>query len=155
MTGVLPLTLVKTKLFGARLVSNAFCVEAGPLAEDHSSLTALEQAAISLMHEVGVPVLEFRNYAEARSHWPALKDVYVYFRREIEGSADANLRAIPRKQRAMVRKGIQNGLRSELDTGVDRLSGSMRRAFKISGRRFFRNGTFAYYEKFSGTVRIL
>src|SRR5690348_13480665 len=121
LTGVLPLTLVKTKLFGSRLISNAFCVEGGPIADDNASLKALEDAAISLMNDTGVPVLEFRNFAEARSHWPAQRDLYVCFRRRMEVSIDANLRAIPRKQRAMVRKGIQNGLSSELDMGVDRL----------------------------------
>src|SRR3979411_2531291 len=42
VTGVLPLTLVRTKLFGASLISNAFCVEGGPVAADQPSLRALE-----------------------------------------------------------------------------------------------------------------
>ena len=31
------------------------------------------------------------------------------------------MKAVPRKQRAMIRKGMQNGLRSEIDADVDRL----------------------------------
>ena len=42
------------------------------------------------------------------------------FRKTILPDAEANLRAIPRKQRAMVRKGIKNGLASVLDADVDR-----------------------------------
>ena len=34
--------------------------------------------------------------------------------------AEANLQAVPRKQRAMIRKGIRNGLRAETDSSVDR-----------------------------------
>ena len=42
------------------------------------------------------------------------------FRREIAPEVEANLLAIPRKQRAMVRKGIARQLRSEIDTRADR-----------------------------------
>jgi len=42
------------------------------------------------------------------------------FRKQILPEVEANMLAIPRKQRAMVRKGIKAGLRSELDPGVDR-----------------------------------
>ena len=121
ITGVLPLTLVRTKLFGASLISNAFCVEGGPVAADRATLKALEDSAVSLMQEFRTPVLEFRNHDERRADWPTRKDLYASFRRQIEPSVEANLQRIPRKQRAMVRKGIQNGLRSELDSSVDRL----------------------------------
>ena len=49
-----------------------------------------------------------------------MQDLYVTFRKEILPDAEANLLAIPRKQRAMVRKGIKNGLRSEIDATPDR-----------------------------------
>jgi len=44
----------------------------------------------------------------------------VTFRKDILPDEEANLLAIPRKQRAMVRKGIARGLRSEIDPQVDR-----------------------------------
>jgi hypothetical protein len=47
--------------------------------------------------------------------WPT-KDLYVTFRKQISGDDEVNLKAIPRKQRAMVRKGIQAGLQSEITT---------------------------------------
>src|SRR3954451_11329065 len=59
VTGVLPLTLVKTRLFGARLIANAFCVQGGPIAADIASLQALDAAALRVMEEHRVPVLEF------------------------------------------------------------------------------------------------
>jgi hypothetical protein len=44
----------------------------------------------------------------------------VTFRKEILPDLEANMNAIPRKQRAMVRKGIKFGLASEIDATIDR-----------------------------------
>ena len=121
VTGVLPLTLVKTRLFGARLISNAFCVRGGPVAADAASLEALDAAAVRLMEELRAPVLEFRCAADHRSDWVSKGGLYAGFRKPIDPSIDRNMKAIPRKQRAMVRKGMQNGLRSEIDRDADRL----------------------------------
>ena len=57
---------------------------------------------------LGVDHLELRNVAARHPDWPT-QDLYVTFRKEILPDAEANLLAIPRKQRAMVRKGIKNG----------------------------------------------
>ena len=121
LTGVLPLTLVKTRLFGASLISNAFCVEGGPIAADAVSLQLLENAAVRLMEELRVPVLEFRSWAESRPDWLSKGDLYAGFRKPIDPSVDRNLKAVPRKQRAMIRKGMQNGLCSKLDDDVEHL----------------------------------
>ncbi|MFP5419837.1 MAG: peptidoglycan bridge formation protein FemAB, partial [Gammaproteobacteria bacterium] len=51
--------------------------------------------------------------------WPR-QDLYVTFRKPIAPDEQANLLAIPRKQRAMVRKGMQRGLHDRLDDGVER-----------------------------------
>ncbi len=121
VTGVLPLTLVKTRLFGASLISNAFCVQGGPIATDAASLRALDAAAVRLMEELQAPVLEFRSAADHRSDWTTKGDLYASFRKPIDPLVDKNMKSIPRKQRAMVRKGMQNGLRSEIDHDADRL----------------------------------
>ena len=122
VTGVLPLTLVKTRLFGASLISNAFCVHGGPITADAASLKSLDAAAVQLMEELRVPVLEFRSASpDHRSDWVTKGDLYASFRKPIDPSVERNMKAIPRKQRAMVRKGIQSGLRSEVDRDADRL----------------------------------
>ncbi len=121
VTGVLPLTHVKSALFGASLISNALGVYGGPIAADAESLDALERAAARLMDTIGVPVLEFRGFSASRAGWPSKRDLYVTFRRQLAPSVEANLKAVPRKQRAMIRKGIHNGLQSAVDNGVDRL----------------------------------
>src|SRR5207247_9249085 len=56
-----------------------------------------------------------------RADWPSKKDLYASFRRSIEPSVERNLNSVPRKQRAMIRKGIANNLQSEIDDDVDRL----------------------------------
>ena len=50
--------------------------------------------------------------APAGGDWQRRPDLYVTFRKPIEADHDRNMKAIPRKQRAMVRKGIQHGLTS-------------------------------------------
>ena len=120
VTGVLPLTHVRSALFGSSLISNAFAVYGGPVAADEESRRALDAAAVRLMQELGVPVLEMRSTAD-RPGWLAKTGLYATFRKPLLPLVAANMKAVPRKQRAMIRKGIQNGLRSEVDAGVDRL----------------------------------
>jgi FemAB-related protein (PEP-CTERM system-associated) len=50
--------------------------------------------------------------------WQVKSGLYVTFRRAISGDDDANLKAIPRKQRAVVRKGIDRGLVASVDRDV-------------------------------------
>jgi FemAB-related protein (PEP-CTERM system-associated) len=121
LSGVLPLTHVKSTLFGSSLISNAFAVRGGPIATDPDSLQALESEAARLMERLEVPILELRDFSPTRADWPSRSDLYAIFRRPLDPSIEGNLKAIPRKQRAMVRKGIGNGLRSDLDDGIDRL----------------------------------
>lgn len=120
VTGVLPLTLVKTPLFGARLVSNAFCVQGGPIASDAASLKALDAAAVRLMEELRVPVLEFRSAADHRSDWVTKSDLYAVFRKPIDPSPDRNMKALPPQKRNKIRKAIQKGLKSEIDENTER-----------------------------------
>ena len=55
------------------------------------------------------------------SDWTERPDLYVTFRKPIVADNEANMKAIPRKQRAMVRKGIQNGLSSVVEHDATRL----------------------------------
>ena len=124
ITGVLPLVHVRSRLFGQALVSNPFCVYGGPLAADAESADALADHAATLLRRTGVPSLEFRflHPEPEREGWVSRADqLYVTFRKPIVADAETNLKAIPRKQRAVVRKGIQNGLQAVQDDGVDRL----------------------------------
>jgi FemAB-related protein (PEP-CTERM system-associated) len=106
--GVLPLAEVRSRLFGHKLVSLPFCVYGGAVARDEESRAALVGAASALARRLGVDYLELRNL---RSQ-PGLpvSDRYVTFRRALDPDPDRNMAAIPRKQRAMIRKGAGKGL---------------------------------------------
>ena len=121
ITGVLPLVHLRSRLFGNTLVSVPFCVYGGPLASDKESADALVGRAVDLMRRVGADAIEFRSRRPAVAEWPARSDLYATFRKPIAADPEANLKAIPRKQRAMVRKGMQNGLRSHIDGDTARL----------------------------------
>jgi FemAB-related protein (PEP-CTERM system-associated) len=118
--GVLPLAEVKSALFGHSLVSTPFCVYGGILATDVEAHSALELKACALARELNVDYLEMRNRKRSHTNWPS-KDLYVTFRRPIDADPEKNMLAIPRKQRAMVRKGIQKNLTTAIDSGTERL----------------------------------
>lgn len=112
IVGVLPLAQVKSPLFGNHLVALPFCVYGGVVANDEEAALALRQAACDKATQLNVEALEMRNIEPvANSDWPQ-KDLYVTFRKTIESDHDVNLKAIPNRQRAMIRKGIANGLES-------------------------------------------
>ena len=140
VTGVLPLAEVKSWVFGHSLVSLPFCVYGGAAATDVAAVPALHAAARDLAGELGVDHLELRNRIAREPGWPR-QDLYVTFRKEILPDVEANMLAIPRKQRAMVRKGIQRGLRSELDASVDRF-------FALYADNVHRHGTPAQSKRY-------
>lgn len=118
--GVLPLGHVRSRLFGNSLSSSPFCVYGGVAALNDEAVAVLEAAAIELARELKVDYLELRNRAPRHTDWPAKRDLYVTFRKEIDADVEKNMLAIPRKQRAMVRKGIEAGLVGEIDRDVAR-----------------------------------
>jgi FemAB-related protein (PEP-CTERM system-associated) len=119
ITGVLPLAHVKTWLFGNALVSLPFAVYGGVVASNSQAGHALEHEAQAIAQRLDVAHLELRNVQPVHADWPA-QDIYVTFRKALGCDDDANMLSIPRKQRAMVRKGARNGLSSVIDADVDR-----------------------------------
>ena len=117
--GVLPLAEVKSLLFGHTLVSLPFCVYGGIAAVTERARRALDEAALSLAEKLRVDHLEQRCLTPRHPDW-LRKDLYVTFRKQLDSDVERNLLAIPRKQRAMVRKGIKAGLQSSVDEGVER-----------------------------------
>jgi FemAB-related protein (PEP-CTERM system-associated) len=110
VVGALPLTHVRSPIFGQTLISNAFAVYGGPIADDAAAHDALDAAAWALAERIGVKAVEYRNQVRQRPDWPAKTDSYVTFRRALADDREANLKAIPRKQRAEVRRSLEFGL---------------------------------------------
>jgi FemAB-related protein (PEP-CTERM system-associated) len=133
IVGVLPLAEVKSLLFGHSLVSLPFCVYGGVAATDPAAVSALHAEARRIAADLGVRHLELRNRVAREPDWPR-QNLYVTFRKEILPDVEANMLAIPRKQRAMVRKGAKNGLRSEIDRDAGRF-------FELYADNVHRHGT--------------
>lgn len=143
--GVLPLGHVKSWLFGNSLVGLPFAVYGGVAALNAQAAQALEREAQHIAQGLGVAHLEWRNVHPRHADWPT-QDLYVTFRKEILPQEEANLLAVPRKQRAMVRKGIKNGLLSEVDSGVDRF-------FALYADNVRRHGTPAMPKRYFNALR--
>lgn len=117
ITGILPLAEIRSRLFGHALISTPFCVYGGVVASEPESEAQLTRAATALAEELRVDYLELRDRDPHHTSWP-VKDLYVSFRKAIDPDHDKNLKAIPRKQRAMVRKGIGAGLRASHEGSI-------------------------------------
>lgn len=131
--GILPLAEVKSWLFGYSLCSLPFCVYGGIVAKSEVARDQLDLAAQKLASTLNVDHLEYRSFQATHPNW-AHKDLYVTFRKAISSDHEENMAAIPRKQRAMVRKGIKAGLRGEIDGTVDRF-------FALFSENVHRHGT--------------
>lgn len=143
LEGVLPLAHVNSRLFGNALVSLPFAVYGGVAAVNAEAADALEAEAQAIAQQLGVDHLELRNFNQRHADWPT-QDLYVCFRKIIDPDVDANMQAIPRKQRAMVRKGGKNGLRSDVERSVEHF-------FPLYADNVLRHGTPAmprrYFER--------
>ncbi len=133
IVAVLPLAHVRSRLFGNALVSLPFAAQAGVASVDADAVAPLHRAAEELARSLGVDHLELRNSVRREPSWPQ-QDLYVSFRKPIFADHEANLLAIPRKQRAMVRKAMQRGLVSTIDSDA-------RRFFELYADNVQRHGT--------------
>lgn len=144
IVGVLPLARQKSVLFGDALIGLPFCVYGGVAADDAQAADALLDAAIAHADRMGTGHLECRNLEPLpiapRPDW-STTDLYVTFRKEILPDVEANMLAIPRKQRAMVRKGIKANLVSGIDPDVSRF-------FALYADNVHRHGTPAQSKRY-------
>lgn len=107
--GLLPLTEMRSALFGSALVSAGFGVGGGILASDPAVTASLAEAAWSLAVRLGCPSVELRG-GRAPEGWEPRSGVYAGFVRDLPTGDEAILKAIPRKQRAEVRRAQGFGL---------------------------------------------
>ena len=113
ITGVLPLHEVHSPIFGRALVSSGFAVGGGILATDPASVEALGEAAWHLANKTSCPTLELRG-GDLPADWAHDTTTYLNFARDLAADDEAELLAIPRKQRAEVRKALGNDLTIDL-----------------------------------------
>ena len=115
LVGMVPLTEIRSMLFGKALVSNGFAVGGGILADSDEAVRALGDAAWALAEKLACPTLDLRSGVAQGSEWIVDDRTYLGFVRPLAASDEEELAAIPRKQRAEVRKALENDL--EVVTG--------------------------------------
>ncbi len=113
IVGLLPLVHLKSRLFGNMLSSTPFCVCGGIVADNQDVEKKLYEHADRLAAQLNVDYLELRNIEPIDNL--KIKDLYVTFRKKLANNDEDNLKEIPRKQRAVVRKGIKVGLEGKLE----------------------------------------
>lgn len=110
IAGVLPLTEISSALFGRALVSTGFGVGGGILAVNGDAAAILGEAGWALAQKLQCPTMELRGGPVPAGDWHVDETTYVGFARALAPSDEAELAAIPRKQRAELRKGLAAGL---------------------------------------------
>jgi FemAB-related protein (PEP-CTERM system-associated) len=110
IAGMLPLTEIRSPLFGKALVSTGFAVDGGILTRRDAVAEALAASAWALAEKLGCPSLELRGGPAPGEGWIIDETTYLGFARDLAADDEAELLAIPRKQRAEVRKSFEGDL---------------------------------------------
>jgi FemAB-related protein (PEP-CTERM system-associated) len=108
LVGCLPLTDVRSILFGRALVSAGFGTGGGVLADDAAAAAALLRSGAELSDRLGCASLELRG-GELPDDYAVRDDVYVGFAMDLPGSEEAIFRSIKRRHRG-VRRARERGL---------------------------------------------
>lgn len=113
LAGVLPLTEMRSALFGRALVSTGFGVDGGVLGDAVEPLAA---GAWDLARRLGAPGVELRG-GPAPEGWAVDDGTYLGFARPLAADDEAELAAVPRKQRAEVRRALGQDLEVAVGRG--------------------------------------
>jgi len=122
IVGMLPLHRVGS-LFGDALISTGFAVGGGVLAETPRAAKLLIAAAEELAGRLACPTVELRGgeLPERLAGWAVIQHAHAGFVTSLAADDDAQLLAIPRKQRAEIRKALATELEIRVGRGhVDR-----------------------------------
>lgn len=113
IAALLPFHLVHSPLFGRALVSSGFAVGGGILSDGPTATRQLAATICDLAERWSCPTVELRGGSLPGGDWIEKRDEHANFLRPLQSDDETELLAIPRKQRAEVRKGLANGLTIE------------------------------------------
>ena len=119
ITGWLPLSDVHSPLFGRALISSGFAVGGGPLAVSDATSHRLCRAAEELALRTSSSAIELRGPG-APPEWQSRSDTHCEFETPLAEDDEAQLLAVPRKQRAEIRKSLKTEF--EVVIGTDEAS---------------------------------
>lgn len=105
LKGILPLTELHSPIFGRALASSGFAVGGGILCDSDAAGEALAAEALRLAARLSCPGVELRG-GYLPVGWERDETTYLGFSRPLASDDDAELLAIPRKQRAEVRRAL-------------------------------------------------
>ncbi len=108
IAALLPLNAVHSPIFGRVLASSGFAVGGGVLTAPGADPSALFAAAEELAQRLSSPAIELRGgeLPADRAGWSIRTESHCGFIAPLAADDEAQLLAIPRKQRAEVRKGL-------------------------------------------------
>ncbi len=114
----LPLNAINSPVFGNVLASSGFAVGGGLLVRDGAKPQAIFGAAEELAERLSCAAIELRGglLPESGGNWLLNAESHSNFARPLAEDDEAQLLAIPRKQRAEVRKSLENDLTVEVGT---------------------------------------
>ncbi|TRO83348.1 FemAB family XrtA/PEP-CTERM system-associated protein [Trichloromonas acetexigens] len=155
VVGLLPLGEINSRFFGHYLVSAPFAELGGPLADTPETAVKLLEKAAEIGRERNCAYVELKN-RQPLDGLPT-KDLYVNFSKAILPEVEANLAAIPRKSRAAVRKGIDEGLTAAFGHDqFDAFYEVMAQSYHQLGTPIFAKGFFrAFLEVFGDDVEVM
>ena len=139
--GLLPLVEQRSLLFGRMMSSTPFCMYGGPLFNTTEIRDRLLRKAAEIAQHAQSRYLEIRSIDDLEQGWPH-RETYVRFRKAISDNHERNEKDVPRKQRAMIRKGRSAGLRANANGDLEQFfhcySTSVRNlGTPVFPRRFF------------------
>ena len=109
LAGWLPLSEVRSPIFGDALVSSGFAVGGGVLSTRPDDIARVCCAAEELSGRLAIDTIELRD-GQAPPDWSSTQDCHANFAADLADDDEAQLLAIPRKARAEVRKGLTEEL---------------------------------------------
>lgn len=119
IVAVLPLVEQKSVLFGHALISTPFCVYGGVASDNDDAMLFLENAAMNKAKELRVDYLELRYPFPRNNPQLVEKCAHSTFGISLAEDDDAIMAGIKKKQRAVVRHSLKNGLTYRVDSDTD------------------------------------
>jgi len=119
IVGYLPLSEVHSPIFGRLLASTGFAVGGGLLLAEGANPAPLLAAVAELARRRSCPAIELRGGAmpAEADGWHLKREAHCGFVAPLADSDEAQLLAVPRKQRAEVRKGLERDLAITIGCG--------------------------------------
>jgi len=144
--GILPLTLIRSRLFGNRMISQAFSNYGGPLVENEAASKALYERAVELSEEKECESMEFRNIE------PLPYDLHL---RTDKVTMCLQLTSDPAELWTQLRPKMRNRIRKAEKAGLVVVTGGLEMLadfYRIWTRRMHQLGTPCYPRKLFSAV---